>query len=132
MGGDNAPAVMVVVDPGMGVAQSCREGHTGDGALHRAQEPGDTGASLDEHGEIFFDHLGQDLLAGAMQMQVVVFGVARAGVSKVNKTRSSSSCSNATVSPASWVAWRRRSVARSSSMDAGWAMRSASPRGDVL
>jgi hypothetical protein len=40
-------------------------------------------ASLNEHGEILFDHLGRTLLACAMQ--VVLFGVARARGSRVTR-----------------------------------------------
>jgi hypothetical protein len=62
VGSHDTPAVVVVVDPGAGVTQPCSEWRASDRALQRAKKPGDTGAPLDEHGQVFFDDLRQDLL----------------------------------------------------------------------
>jgi hypothetical protein len=40
-----------------------------------AKEPRNTGAPLDEHGQIFFHDLCQDLLSGAVPLEVVTLGV---------------------------------------------------------
>ena len=60
VGGHNTPAV-VVVDPGADVTQPCSEWRASDRALQSAKKPGDTGAPLDEHGQVFFTELCQDL-----------------------------------------------------------------------
>lgn len=63
MGGHDTPAMVVVVNPGAGIPQPRSERRAGERALQRAKKLGDTGASLDEHGQVFFHDLRQDLLS---------------------------------------------------------------------
>jgi len=62
VGGDNAPAMFVVVDPRAGVPQPRSEWRTSERALQRAKEPRHTGTPLDEHSQVFVHDLRQDLL----------------------------------------------------------------------
>jgi len=52
---DDAPAVVVVVESGAGIMQPYGERRGGGCALRCAEKPGDAGALVDEHGQVFFD-----------------------------------------------------------------------------
>jgi hypothetical protein len=75
VGGHDTPAVVLVVNPGAGVPQPHSKWRASERALQRAKEPRNTSAPLDEHGQIFFHDLCQDLLSGAVPLEVVTLGV---------------------------------------------------------
>jgi hypothetical protein len=67
--------MFVVVDPRAGVPQPRSEWRTSERALQRAKEPCHTGTPLDEHSQVFFHDLRQDLLAWAVQVESSLLGI---------------------------------------------------------
>src|SRR5690606_28839513 len=62
-------------DPRTGVADPGGEVLAPELARQRAEEPGDSGITDHEGAEFFLAHLGQPLLARALQVQIVLLGV---------------------------------------------------------
>ena len=78
MGGHDTPAVVVVVNPGAGVPQPRSKWRASERALQHAKEPRNTGAPQRARSDLlrfFFHDLRQDLLSGAVALEVVTLGV---------------------------------------------------------